>query len=201
MPKDTIIDPEWELEQQRRLKETLRGTEEFASGLHFRRGEPEEDVVVLGEDVPEGAACAPAGSSAGTKEEEDGPDTSGASAASPDREDDEEASAAPPSRLKEYIGSLLSGNILSKSEVRRLYPYLLFVAFLMLLYISNVFRMQHLHRRHDALVKEVKELRAKSLTISAMRMNSTRQSEIIRELEVRGIDLQESLVPPKVIGK
>ena len=86
MPKDTIIDPEWELEQQRRLKETLRGTEEFASGLRSRRGAPEEDVVVLGEDVPEGAASAPAGSSAGMKEEGVGPDTSGASAASPDRD-------------------------------------------------------------------------------------------------------------------
>ena len=32
-------------------------------------------------------------------------------------------------------------------------------------------------------------------------MISTRQSEIIRELELRGIPLEESLSPPKVIEK
>ncbi len=198
MPKDTIIDPEWELEQQRRMKETLRGTEEFASGLRSSRGEPDEDVVFLGEEEEtketkvEDKVGADSKNQREREENSDSPQEDGA---------EEEVPVTPPSKWKEYIGSLLSGNILSKTEVRRLYPYMLFLAFLMLLYISNVFRMQQLHRRHDALVKEVKELRAKSLTISAMRMNSTRQSEIIRELEVRGIDLQESLVPPKVIGK
>ena len=201
MPKDTIIDPEWELEQQRRIRETLRGTEEFASGLRSSRGEPEEDVVFLGEEEtkPEhpGGGDKPGEAGADRKERQDREETPDpVSESAP-----EEEIPAPPSRWKEYVGSLLSGNILSKTEVRRLYPYMLFLAFLMLLYISNVFRMQQLYRRHEALTKEVKELRAKSLTISAMRMNSTRQSEIIRELEVRGIDLQESLVPPKVIGK
>jgi len=32
-------------------------------------------------------------------------------------------------------------------------------------------------------------------------MTATRQSEIIKELEARGIPLQESLTPPKIIDK
>ena len=105
------------------------------------------------------------------------------------------------SRLKRQIGALLSGSILSKAEVRKFYPYMLLLAFLMLLYIANVFKMQQLHKQHDRLAAEVKELRAKSLTLSSIRMNATRQSEILKELKKRGIDLEESVVPPKIIDK
>ena len=106
-----------------------------------------------------------------------------------------------PSKAKQYLGSLLSGNILSRAEVRKFYPYLLFVAILMLLYISNVFNMQQLHRRHDRLAAEVKELRAQAMTLSSMRMQATRQSTIVRELQAKGSDLREPLAPPKIIKK
>lgn len=104
-----------------------------------------------------------------------------------------------PSKIKIYIASLLSGNILSRAEVKRMYPYLLFVSFLMLLYISNVFKMQQMYRQESNLKKEIKELRAKSVTISSMKMNATRQSQIINELKEREIDLKESLTPHKVV--
>lgn len=106
-----------------------------------------------------------------------------------------------PSKLRKYLGGLLSGNILSKDEVRRYYPYMLFVSFLVLLYISNVFRMQQFHRRHDMLQIEVKDLRAQSLTMASKRMLLTRQSQILKEVQSRGLDLKESLAPPKVIEK
>lgn len=106
-----------------------------------------------------------------------------------------------PSKLKQLIVSVLSGSILSRAEVKKQYPYMLFIAFLMLLYISNIFKMQQLHRQHSRLGVEVKELRAKSLTISSQRVDATRQSQIIKELNERGVDLKESLTPPKVISK
>lgn len=105
------------------------------------------------------------------------------------------------SRFGEYLMSVLSGNILSRAEVRKVYPYLLFIAFLAFLYIGNVFRMQRLYRRHDRLTIEVRELRAKSMTIAAVKMNATRQSNIIKEIERRGLPLKESLTPNKVIKK
>ena len=54
---------------------------------------------------------------------------------------------------------------------------------------------------HERLTARVKELRAQSLTISSQRMIATRQSEIIRELEERGIPLDELVSPPKIIDK
>lgn len=109
--------------------------------------------------------------------------------------------ARKPSRLEQYTGQVLSGNIFTKAEVRRQYPYVFFMAFLMFLYIANIFHIQKLYRRHERLTDQVKELRAKSLTVSSMRMMSTRQSEIVKELELRGIPLRESVAPPQVIKK
>ena len=86
-------------------------------------------------------------------------------------------------------------------EVQKHYPYVLFMAVLMFLYIANGFHTQKLHRQHERLTARVKELRAQSLTISSQRMIATRQSEIIRELEERGIPLDELVSPPKIIDK
>lgn len=106
-----------------------------------------------------------------------------------------------PSRFTAYLMSFLSGNILSKQEVRRIYPYLLFIALLAFIYIGNVFRMQQLYRRQERLTVEVRELRARSMTIASEKMRSTRQSNIIREIERRGLPLKESLEPNKTIQR
>ena len=92
-----------------------------------------------------------------------------------------------PSWVERNVAQVLSGNILTRAEVRRMYPYVLFIAVLMFLYIANGYHIQKLHSR--------------SLTLSSIRMTATRQSEIIKELEARGIPLQESLTPPKIIDK
>ena len=132
---------------------------------------------------------------------QDGP-AEGPSTAVPERERQPDPQPVrPPSRFERYVGQMLSGSFLMRAEVRRQYPYVLFMALLMFLYIANGFHIQKLHRRHDRLTEQVKELRARSLTVSSLRMISTRQSEIIRELELRGIPLEESLSPPKVIEK
>lgn len=119
----------------------------------------------------------------------------------PDPEEDSFLEKRVPSKAKQYIGAVLSGSILSRAEVRKLYPYLLFVALLMMLYIANIFRTQQLYRRHDRLTVEVKELRAKAMTLSAERMKATKQSVIVRELAAMGSDLKEPLTPPKVINR
>lgn len=135
-----------------------------------------------------------------------GEDDPGARAAppsgeSPFREDESAEPARKGFRLDHYAGQVLSGNILTRAEVRRYYPYIFFMALLMLLYIANGYHIQTLHRRYDRLNDQVKELRSRSLTLSSIRMSATRQSEIVREVERRGIPLHESLEPPKVIEK
>lgn len=106
-----------------------------------------------------------------------------------------------PSALENIFGQVISGNFLIRPEVRRQYPYILTLAVLMFLYIANGYYVQKLHRRNELLTDEIKELRARSLTLTSQRMTSTRQSEIIRELEKRGIPLIEATEPPYIIKK
>ena len=112
-----------------------------------------------------------------------------------------EPAVSRPSRFERYVRRVISGSILADAEVQKHYPYVLFMAVLMFLYIANGFHTQKLHRQHERLTARVKELRAQSLTISSQRMIATRQSEIIRELEERGIPLDELVSPPKIIDK
>lgn len=116
-------------------------------------------------------------------------------------EDGETASQKRRSHFVEALMSFLSGNILSTNEVRKTYPYLLFVAFLAFLYIGNIFSMQRLHRQRSILTREVRELRTKSMTMASQLMQETRQSNIIDEIQKRGLPLRESLQPNKVIPK
>ncbi len=106
---------------------------------------------------------------------------------------------AEPSSAEKWLADLISGGFLSRKEVRRAYPFLLLIAFLMLLYISGQFRMQQLHRTENNLQRQVKELRALSLELAAKRMDSTRRSKIMEDLERRGIPLIEPVEPPKII--
>ena len=113
----------------------------------------------------------------------------------------EKAAVKTHSLFERHVKQILSGSILTNAEVQKHYPYILFMVLLAFLYIANGFHMQKLHRQHDRLTAQVKELRARSLTLSSQRMIATRQSEIIRAVEERGIPLEELLAPPKIIDK
>lgn len=105
------------------------------------------------------------------------------------------------SSLTRGLVALMTGSVLSRKGVTKTYPYLVFVAFLAFMYIGNIFSMQRLHRQHAVLAREVKELRIKSMTIASECMQATRQSNIIKEIDRRGIPLKESLEPNQVIPK
>ena len=121
---------------------------------------------------------------------------------SPETEEQQpERAVKTPSRFERHVKQILSGSILTNAEVQKHYPYILFMVLLAFLYIANGFHMQKLHREHNRLSAQVKELRARSLTLSSQRMIATRQSEIIRAVEERGIPLEELLASPKIIDK
>ncbi len=102
-------------------------------------------------------------------------------------------------RKQTTLASLLSGGILARVGMRRAYPYIIFLVVLMFLYIANAFRSQRIYRERAALTEQVKELRAKSMTIASEKMQATLQTSIMTELQRRGIPLRESLTPNKVI--
>lgn len=120
-------------------------------------------------------------------------------------EEDPAETAAPAPKRRSLVrrawDNMVSGSFLGSDDIRRSYPFMVFVAVLIVLYIANVFNTQSLYRRHNALAREIKALRTESLSLASERMKATRQSSIVAEIDRRGIPVKESPVPVKVIEK
>lgn len=76
-------------------------------------------------------------------------------------------------------------------------PYVLYVAFIGVLYIGNTHYSDRVSRKFDQLKKEVEDLRADYTTLKADYMYESKQSEV--EKKVKGLGLEEGTVPPKKI--
>lgn len=160
-----------------------------------------EDTAAPWDELPDEAVVKRGRSGGGRIEPWDGQSDADAvqTAAEPDPDASEDAPVRP--RRQTTLASVLSGNILSRKEVRRAYPYMIFVVIFMFFYITNAFRTQHIYRERAALAEQVRELRSRSMIVASEKMQATRQSNIIIELERRGIPLKESLTPNKVIPR
>jgi len=95
------------------------------------------------------------------------------------------------------ITAIGDGTFLTKNFFIRLFPLLLFIALLTLIYIANSYWAIKNFREISNLKKELKELRYEQITTKSEFMNSSKQSEIARKLDSIGI--YESVVPPKKI--
>ncbi|MBN1651698.1 MAG: hypothetical protein JW857_10240 [Bacteroidales bacterium] len=96
-----------------------------------------------------------------------------------------------------YIKPLLDGRLFSGENSQKELPFMAFLLFLIILFISNTFWAQGTVRKIDKYKQEVKELRIKSISIKAKLMDNTRQTQIADK--VKNLGLQESLTPPKKI--
>lgn len=100
---------------------------------------------------------------------------------------------------KKAFQSIFTGNILDTEWVRKMFPYLLGFAVLLMLYIANIFHLQRLHRSQQRLENEIRELSIKAVGYSAERAQNTQRSAIVRRLEQKGIPLEEFPNPVKTI--
>jgi hypothetical protein len=106
-----------------------------------------------------------------------------------------------PKEKKSAVGlkDFLTGSILTTEMVSRQLPYILFLAFLAIFYIGNRYRYEKLVKREKNLQIEVRNMRAESITTAAQLMFISKQSEVSKLVKIRGLELEESVVPPKRI--
>jgi hypothetical protein len=69
------------------------------------------------------------------------------------------------------------------------------------MYISNRYHADRIRNRIFNLKNELKELRSEALYTSSELMKLGRQTEVARELREKGLDLKESVQPPKKINQ
>lgn len=97
------------------------------------------------------------------------------------------------------LGELLNGKFF-ESEFFVRNKLLMFIIFLMLLAnISVRYRTAKVLREEDTLERDVKELRAHSIAVSAEIIRLTRPSEILDRIKSSNLGLEPSKVPPRVI--
>ena len=87
--------------------------------------------------------------------------------------------------------------LITRSNVNKIIPVILFLSFLMLVYIANKNYSEKSDLELNKLNNELKDLRAESLTIKADLMNKTKQSEV--EKLVKPLGLNSLIKPPEKI--
>ncbi len=95
-----------------------------------------------------------------------------------------------------FMKELLSGSMVTEKIILRNLWYLLLLTLLGAIYIGNRFHAEKVTRETTRLQREVKDLRAESLSTSADLMFISRQSEVYRLVKEKGLDLEELKTPP-----
>lgn len=95
-----------------------------------------------------------------------------------------------------FMKELLSGSMVSEKIILKNFGYVSLITVLAAIYIGNRFHAEKITRETARLQREVKDLRAESLSTSADLMYVSRQSEVYRLVRERGINLEELKTPP-----
>lgn len=95
-----------------------------------------------------------------------------------------------------FLKELLSGSMVTEKIILKNLWYVMLLTLLAAIYIGNRFHAEKITRETTRLQREVKELRAESLSTSADLMYLSRQSEVFRLVKEKGLNLEELKTPP-----
>jgi hypothetical protein len=95
-----------------------------------------------------------------------------------------------------FIRELLSGSMVSEKLILKNLGYIALITFLTAIYIGNRFNAEKLTRESAKLQREVKDLRAESLSTTADLMFVSRQSAVFSMVREKGLNLEELKAPP-----
>ena len=94
------------------------------------------------------------------------------------------------------LKDLMSGSTITDKIILKNLGYLLMLTLLGAIYIANRFHAEKLTRETTRLQKEVRDLRAESLSTSTDLMYASKQSEVFRLVREKELNLEELREPP-----
>ncbi|MCF6356876.1 MAG: hypothetical protein L3J54_03640 [Draconibacterium sp.] len=95
------------------------------------------------------------------------------------------------------VKSFIGGTILTDNRISKQFPFILFLAVLGMLLITNRNWSERTIRQIEVLQDTLDELRSESITMSAKLMDASRPSEVAKKVEEANIGLQEPVKPPQ----
>lgn len=96
---------------------------------------------------------------------------------------------------RNFFTVLLTDGVISKEAASEMMPFIIFIAFLGMVYIGNRHFTEKNIRNIDKLNKEVKEMRWDYKTLKADLMLRSTQTEVAKKVDTLG--LKEPVEPPK----
>ncbi len=97
------------------------------------------------------------------------------------------------------VWDVFDGSVLTRDTVVRQLPFVLFITFLIILYIGNRYHAEKVIRQTMELQTELKELRARAISTASELEFISRQSEVFKLVEDKGLGLEEAVEPPMKI--
>ncbi len=92
---------------------------------------------------------------------------------------------------------IINGRIFTRTVVTNQMPFFVYLAFMGFLYIGNHYKMEELMREVAVLNKDLKELRYEAITTSSELMFMSKQSEVLKKIKSKNLDLEELTEPPR----
>jgi len=94
------------------------------------------------------------------------------------------------------IMDILSGSLLTRGIILRNVGFIIWLTFLGIVYIGNSYHAEKIAREINILQREVKDLRAESITTAAELMYVSRQSVVQQMVRNSRLEVKESVEPP-----
>lgn len=95
-----------------------------------------------------------------------------------------------------FLKELLSGTMISEKIILSNLGYISLITILLAFYIANRFHAEQVTRESAGLLREVKDLRAEALSVTAELMQMSRQSEVYKMVKEKNLNLEELKTPP-----
>ena len=99
------------------------------------------------------------------------------------------------------IRDIFNGSLITRGIILKNIGFIIWLTFLGFVYIGNSYHAEKVARSINRLQREVKELRAESITTAADLMYVSRQSVVRQMVKNSRLEMTESLEPPYKIKK
>jgi len=116
-----------------------------------------------------------------------------------DKAAEEAAANQPPRWFPFTLRDLLDGRGMVSELITKRLPFVLFLAFVAVIYIGNRYHAERVSRDIDKMTQRVKELRTEALMTERDYMDMSRQTEILKAVRQRQLNIVESESAPVVI--
>ena len=94
---------------------------------------------------------------------------------------------------------VLNGNFLTTNFLRKQYGLLIMIAVLLFFYVDNRYYCETQLAKEIEVKKKIQDVKYEYLTISAELMQISRESNVLRMVQEKGLNLKETATPPIVI--